>query len=95
MQLTWPDDLKPEVERQAQRAGCASIDEFTLRMYLHFASPPVADWEEIVADAGLPSHHLEAEIQAGIDSGPATPMTDDDWIELRRRVSDRPRGSAS
>jgi antitoxin ParD1/3/4 len=28
-------------------------------------------------------------IQEGLDSGPATPMTADDWSELRRRVADR------
>ncbi|MGD9633010.1 MAG: type II toxin-antitoxin system ParD family antitoxin [Pirellulales bacterium] len=32
---------------------------------------------------------LESEIAKGIDSGPAEPMTPQDWADLRRRVSER------
>jgi antitoxin ParD1/3/4 len=32
---------------------------------------------------------LRREIQKGLDSGPATPMTQEDWDELKRRARER------
>jgi antitoxin ParD1/3/4 len=32
---------------------------------------------------------LEAELIKGLDSGEATPMTEDDWRDLRQRARDR------
>jgi antitoxin ParD1/3/4 len=32
---------------------------------------------------------LRGEIQKGLDSGPATPMTAQDWEELKRRARER------
>jgi antitoxin ParD1/3/4 len=30
--------------------------------------------------------YLQRQLQEGLDSGPATPMTEQDWAELRRRA---------
>ena len=88
MQLTWPDELKPILEHEAAAAGCASGDEYTLRVYLQTAQPqsPGHDWHSVLEAAGLEPASLERELLAGIASGPATPMTADDWSDLRKRV---------
>jgi hypothetical protein len=96
MQLTWPDELKPHLERQAELAGCASVDEFTLRVFLQ-ANPSAAgdSGTAIIDAAGLNPDDLEREIQAGLESGEARPMTSNDWADLRQRVAERLEKSAS
>ena len=91
MQLIWPDELKPILEHQAAEAGCASVDEYTLRVYLQAAEAqsPGQDWDSIIHAAGLDPDCLERELLDGLASGPATPMTANDWSDVRQRVRDR------
>jgi hypothetical protein len=79
MQLTWPDEMRPFLEEQSSKANCASIDEYTLRIFLQ-ANPESRRTLNIAPD------ELERELIAGVTSGPATPMTSADWVELRRQV---------
>ena len=95
MQLTWPDELKTYLEQEAEKAGYSSVDEFTLQVFLK-ANPSEAsdqDLDSIIESAGLNADDLEREILAGINSGPATPMTAADWDDLRQRVERRLGGS--
>src|SRR5687767_14419501 len=39
---------------------------------------------DVMEDLGMTQEEFEAEVQKGIDSGPATPMTREDWESIRR-----------
>jgi antitoxin ParD1/3/4 len=45
--------------------------------------------EEREQERGAKLEQLRHEIQKGLDSGPATPMTKHDWEELKRRAQKR------
>jgi antitoxin ParD1/3/4 len=74
--ITLPDELKEFVEAQAARDGFGSPDEY-LAALLRQTRHRIAKLE------------LDAKLIEGLDSGPATPMTDADWDELKRRVFER------
>ena len=88
MQLTWPDELKSYLEREAERAGYSSVDDFTLQTFLDANISNAAD-EDLALPAdvpGLNAEDLERQLVAGINSGPATPMTAADWDEFANEL---------
>jgi antitoxin ParD1/3/4 len=78
MNISVPDEMKAFVEAQMAQEGYASASEY-LRALIRDAQKRQAKRE------------LEAKFREALESGPATPMTRDDWDELERNVRERHR----
>ncbi len=66
------DDVRDFAENHAKQRGFASVNEFI---------------SSLVADARERQVRLEGELLEGLDSGPATAKTDDDWLQMKARVA--------
>ena len=78
MNISVPDEMKAFVEAQMAQEGYASASEY-LRGLIRDAQKRQARRE------------LEAKFREALESGPATPMTSDDWQQLERKVWERER----
>lgn len=78
MNISVPDEMKAFVEAQMTQEGFASASEY-LRALIRDAQKRQAKRE------------LEAKFREAMESGPATPMTPDDWQQLERNVWERQR----
>src|SRR5438128_1268643 len=102
MNLTLPDSIQVWVETQASKAG-KTPDQYildVLRAARARESDP-DDWlRDVIADAcgeeavtpeavEKCKRGIEAKLLEGLDSGPATPMTGENWAALRQRVQQR------
>lgn len=76
MQFTLPETIFRKAERLAQDRGYASVSDYVSELVEQDESSPFESR----------SAEVEAALIAGLDSGPATPMTSTDWDELKRRV---------
>ena len=70
MNISLPDDLKAFVEAQTSQEGYASVSEY-LGILIRDAQKRRA------------KRALEAKFREAMQSGPAVPMTRDDWVALR------------
>jgi antitoxin ParD1/3/4 len=70
MNISVPEEMKAFVEAQMTDEGYASASEY-LRALIREAQKRQAKRE------------LEAKFREAIESGPAMPMTRDDWVALR------------
>jgi antitoxin ParD1/3/4 len=78
MNISVPDEMKAFVEAQMSQEGYASASEY-LRALIRDAQKRQA------------KQTLEAKFREALESGPATPMTPDDWQQLERNVWERQR----
>ena len=76
MNIAIPKQLKSFVQRQVERRGYSSVSEYVRDL--------IRGDQESQAIA-----MLEAEYLKGLESGPATPMTQQDWHEIREEVRRR------
>ena len=76
MNIALPAPLKQFVQEQVQRGGYGSVSEY-IRDLIR------SDQREKARQA------LEAEILKGLESGNPTPMTPEDWAEIRAEVRAR------
>lgn len=76
MNISLPDEMKAFVETEMTQEGYASASEY-LRALIRDAQKRKA------------KQALEAKFREALESGPATPMTRDDWDELERNVWER------
>jgi antitoxin ParD1/3/4 len=76
MNIAIPKDLKSFVQRQVERRGYSSVSEYVRDLIR-------GDQERQAMTA------LEAEFLRGLDSGPSTPMTKQDWQDIREEVRRR------
>jgi antitoxin ParD1/3/4 len=76
MNIAIPEQLKAFVQRQVARRGYSSVSEYVRDL--------IRGDQERQAIAAL-----ETEILKGLDSGPATPMTTEDWQDIRTEVRRR------
>ncbi len=76
MNISLPDPMKQFVEEQAQKEGFGTVSEY-LRSIIREVQKRKAKQE------------LEAKLHEGLESGPATPMTTEDWDYIRREVRRR------
>lgn len=76
MNIAIPEKLKSFAQHQVERRGYSSVSEYVRDLIR-------GDQERQTALAAL-----EAEIIKGIESGPSTPMTKDDWQALHQKVRD-------
>lgn len=77
MNISLPDAMKAFIEEQAAKGGFGTVSEY-MRAIIRDAQRRCAERERI-----------DALLLEGLDSGPATPMTSDDWEEIRREVHRR------
>ncbi|MGP0065556.1 MAG: type II toxin-antitoxin system ParD family antitoxin [Isosphaeraceae bacterium] len=70
MNISLPDEMKTFVEAEMALEGYASAGEY-LRALIRDAQKRRA------------KRDLEAKLREALDSGPATPMTREDWVALR------------
>jgi antitoxin ParD1/3/4 len=75
MNISLPDEMKSFVETQMAEEGYASASEY-LRALIREAQKRRA------------KQALEAKLIEGLESGPATPMTREDWAALRAEAID-------
>ena len=76
MNIAIPKQLKSFVQRQVEHRGYSSVSEYVRDL--------IRGDQESQAIA-----MLEAEYLKGLESGPATPMTQQDWQEIREEVRRR------
>jgi antitoxin ParD1/3/4 len=76
MNISLPDEMRAFIEARMTQEGHASVDEY-VRSLIREAQKRQAKQE------------LEAKFREALESGPATPMTRDDWDDLERRVWER------
>jgi antitoxin ParD1/3/4 len=76
MNIALPPSMKQFVQDQVQRGGYSSVSEY-IRDLIR------SDQREKARQA------LEAQILKGLESGNPTPMTPEDWAEIRAEVRRR------
>ena len=76
MNISLPEEMKAFVDAQLAREGYASASEY-LRALIREAQRRQAKRE------------LEAKLREALESGPAEPMTREDWESLEREAMDR------
>ena len=81
MNISLPDEMKAFVEDQMAHEGYASASEY-LRALIREAQRRRA------------KQALEAKFREALESGPATPMTREDWTALRARAVEGLAGEA-
>jgi antitoxin ParD1/3/4 len=75
MNISLPEEMKAFIEAQMSQEGYASASEF-LRSLIREEQRRRAKRE------------LEAKLREALESGPATPMTREDWVALRQEAID-------
>ena len=73
MNISLPDEMKAFIENQIAKDGFASASEY-LRCLIREAQKRQA------------KQALEAKLLEAIESGPATPMSHEDWVALRQEA---------
>ncbi len=67
-----PDDVRLFAENYAKNKGFATVNDFI---------------SSLVAELRNRQSRLEENLLEGLESGPATAKTDEDWRQMRSRVS--------
>lgn len=73
LSIAVPEAMRQFVEQQAAKEGFASPDAYVQSLIRN-------------AQQREAQHELEAKLLAGLNSGPATEMTSEDWAHIRREV---------
>lgn len=76
MNIALPENMKQFVRQQVAKGGYSSVSEYIRELIR-------TDEKENARAA------LESEILKGLQSGDSTPMTDQDWREIRGEVRKR------
>jgi len=79
--IFFPDSMRMFIDEQVAQGGYRTASEY-LRALVHEDQKRKA------------RERLEALLLEGLESGPATEMTDDDWDEMRRRFDERHRNTS-
>jgi antitoxin ParD1/3/4 len=82
MNISVPDEMKAFVEAEMAQEGYASASEY-LRALIRDAQRRRAKRE------------LETKLREALESGPATPMTREDWDSIEREALERLAGEKS
>lgn len=101
MNVTLPESVREWLEAHASLAQ-KTPDEFVLGLVLEAQKrafdPEAMLRQEIIARHGEEAvprlidkarADLEAKLLEGLNSGPATPMTAEDWADIRREIRER------
>ncbi|NQT36305.1 MAG: type II toxin-antitoxin system ParD family antitoxin [Planctomycetes bacterium] len=79
MNIALPENMKQFVQEQAAAGGYSSVSEYVRDLIR-------TDQKETARAA------LEAEVLKGLHSGESSPMTDQDWHEIRSQIRRRHAG---
>jgi len=71
LNVSLPEPLKKYIERQTRQGGYSTPSEY-MRDLIR------ADQKQKAGE------RVEALLPEGLESGPATEMTDEDWVDIRR-----------
>ncbi len=77
MNISIPDEMKAFVEEQAARKGFGTVSEY------------MRDLIRGVQQRQAERQRVDALLLAGLDSGPATPLTPVDWESIRQEIRKR------
>jgi len=96
MNILLPDVLHSIAEQRAAQAGFKTADEYVAELIrrdyeLHQTPDSYLGHPGSVPEEALARRkgEVEALLIQGLQSGPATPMTADDWVALRERVEEK------
>jgi antitoxin ParD1/3/4 len=73
MNVSLPSTLRRWIERRVTSGGYGSVSEYVRQLVRHDQG------ERVLQD-------LDQQLIAAIESGPAAPLTQDDWSEVRKIV---------
>jgi antitoxin ParD1/3/4 len=76
MNISIPKPIKAWLEEQIEKGGYASASEYIGELLRAEQNRKIRD-------------RVDSELRSALDSGPATPMTADDWEEIRRQGQKR------
>ena len=76
MNIALPQNMKQFVQEQVAKGGYSSVSEYVRDLIR-------TDQKEKIRAA------LEAEVLKGLNSGDSTPMTDQDWQQIRGEIRER------
>ncbi len=77
MNISIPDEMKAFVEQEAARRGFGTVSEY-MRVLIREVQERQAERDRV-----------DALLLAGLNSGPATPFSVEDWESIRREVHRR------
>ena len=76
LNISLPEPMRKFVEKQVAKGGYATASEYLRDLIRQAEKKAGLEW-------------LKGELRKGLNSGPATPMTKQDWADIRRRVHER------
>lgn len=76
MNVSLPDTMRDYIEQQVKAGGYGSVSEYIRDLIRQDQKRKAKE-------------HLETLLLEGIESGTATPMSDQDWTEIRQAVRDK------
>ncbi len=76
MNVSLPDNMRDYIEQQVKTGGYGSVSEYIRDLIRQDQKRKAKE-------------HLETLLLEGIESGTATPMSDQDWTEIRQAVRDK------
>jgi antitoxin ParD1/3/4 len=79
LNIELPESMQQFVEEQIKNGSYSTASDYVYALIQE-------------AQLRAARQELDMKLLEGLDSGPATPMTRDDWDELKQRVWDRERG---
>ena len=77
MNISLPDEMKAFIEAQAAAKGFGTVSEYMRALVRE------------VQERTTRREHVDALLLEGLESGPATPLTNSDWETIRREVKKR------
>lgn len=77
MNISLPDDMKAFIEAEAARQGFGTVSEY-MRAVIRETQAKAARRRQV-----------DALLLEGLDSGPATPFTAEDWESIHRTLAER------
>jgi Arc/MetJ-type ribon-helix-helix transcriptional regulator len=90
MTITLPDEMREELERKAQAAGFASVDEYILERVLQaFAQDSETPDYPLSELTPRTREELERMLDEGMNSGPPIRVTPEFWEERRKELERR------
>lgn len=77
MNISLPDDMKAFIEAEAARKGFGTVSEY-MRAVIRETQARAAQRSQV-----------DALLLEGLDSGPASPFTAEDWDSIHRTLAER------
>ena len=76
LNISLPEPMRKFIEQQVAKGGYATASEYLRDLIRQAEKKAGLEW-------------LKGELRKGLNSGPATPMTKEDWVDIRRKAHER------